>query len=84
MISGFIIYTNGSVTARTLNGGVTEGDTASPRTLLTKQERGAATDSSYDKEKAAMRTTLEWLSPSALTTHRFLKRSRVALPTLQT
>ncbi len=46
----FIIYTDGSATAGTLNGGagmvVTEGDPANPTTLLTKQQRGAAFTSS--------------------------------------
>ncbi len=48
----FIIYTDGSATAGTVNGGagmvVTEGDPANPTTLLTKQQRGAAFTSSYD------------------------------------
>ncbi len=43
---------------------VTEGDPANPRTLLTKQQRGAASTSSYDEEKAAMLMALEWFSPS--------------------
>ncbi len=64
----FIIYTDGSASAGTLNGGagmvVTEGDPANPTTLLTKQQRGAAFTSSYDQEKAAMRMALEWLLPS--------------------
>ncbi len=58
-----IIYTDGSATAGTLSRGagmvVTEGDLASPTTLLTKQQRGAAFTSSKDKEKAAMRMALE-------------------------
>ncbi len=64
----FILYTVGSATAGTLNGGagmvVTEGDPANPTTFLMKQQRGAAITSSYDEEKAAMRMALEWLSPS--------------------
>ncbi len=43
---------------------VTEGDTANPTTLLTRQQSGAAITSSYDEEKAALRIALEWLSPS--------------------
>ncbi len=43
---------------------VTEGYPANPTTILTKQQRGAAITSSYDKEKAALRMALEWLSPS--------------------
>ncbi len=35
---------------------VTAGYPANPTTLLTKQQRGAAVTSSYDEEKAAMRT----------------------------
>ncbi len=50
----FIIFTDGSATAGTLNGCagllVTEGDPANPTTLLTKQQRGAAITSSYDEE----------------------------------
>ncbi len=50
----FIIYTDGSATAGTLNGGagmeVTEGDPTNPTTLLTKQQRGAAITSSSDRE----------------------------------
>ncbi len=84
-----IIYTDGSATAGTLNGGagkvVTEGGPATPTTLLTKQQRGAAITSSYDEEKAAMRMALEWLLPShAAAANRFLKRFRAAPPTLQT
>ncbi len=64
MNARFILYTDGSATARTLNGGagmvVTEGDLANPSTLLTKQQRGAVFTSSYDEEKAV----LEWLLPS--------------------
>ncbi len=64
----FIIYTDGSTTAGTLNDGVgmvvTEEDPANPTTILTKQQRGAANTSSYDEEKAAMCMALEWLSPS--------------------
>ncbi len=63
----FIIYTDDSATAGTLNGGagmvVTEGDPANPTTLLT-QQRGAVITSSYDEEKVAMRMALQWLSPS--------------------
>ncbi len=43
---------------------VTEGDPANPTALLTKQQRRAASTSSYDEEKEAMRVALEWLLPS--------------------
>ncbi len=60
----FIIYTDGSATAGTLNCGagtvVTEEDPANLTTLLTKQQRGAAITSSYNEEKAAIRMALEW------------------------
>ncbi len=55
-------------TPGTLSGGtgmaVTEGDPANPTTLLTKQQRGSAINSSYDEEEAAMRMALECLLPS--------------------
>ncbi len=64
----FITYTVGSASALTLNGCagmvVTKGDPVNPTTLLTKQQRGAAFTSSYEKEKAAMCIVLEWLLPS--------------------
>ncbi len=64
----FIIYTDGSATAGTLNSGtgivVTERDPANPTTLLTKQQRGAAFTSSHVEEKVAMHMALEWLLPS--------------------
>ncbi len=45
---------------------VTEGDPASPTTLLTKQQRGAAFTSSYYEEKAAILKAIQ--SGSADTT----------------
>ncbi len=46
----FIIYSDGSATARTLNGGagmvVTEGDLANPTTLLTKQQHDEGKEAS--------------------------------------
>ncbi len=67
----FFFYNNGSATAGTLNGGagmvVTERDPANPTTLLTKQQRGTASTSSYDEEKEAKRMALQWLSPSHAT-----------------
>ncbi len=43
---------------------VTEGNSANPTTIRTKQQRGAAFILSYGEKKAAMYMALEWLLPS--------------------
>ena len=59
------IYTDGSATAGTADGGaamiVTTGDPEEPRVVASARMRGAAITSSYDEETAAMALALDWL-----------------------
>ncbi len=59
----FIIYTDDSATAGTLNDGtgmvVAEGDPANPEILISNQQHRPAFISSYVEEKTAMRMVVE-------------------------
>ncbi len=85
--TGVYMQTTGNMQAPMYTDGLTSAGPLTP--LFTKQQRRPANTSSYDEEKVAMRMVLEWLLPSqpwpsALIAISFLKRSRTALPTLQT
>ena len=63
--STITIYTDGSATGGTRNGGaaavVTRGDPANPEVLQTLQQRGRTQTSSYEEEFMAMEMALRWV-----------------------
>ena len=65
----FTIYTDGSATGGTRNGGaaavVTRGDPADPEVLHTLQQRGRTQTCSYEEEYEAMGMALRWVSEFA-------------------
>ena len=66
LMPSLVIYTDGSASAGTTDGGagvvVTQGDPASPVELQSIRVRGAPRTSSYEEEAAAMNAALAWIS----------------------
>ena len=60
------IYTDGSASAGTTNGGagvvITTGDPAAPNVVTTLQDRGAALTCSYEEERRAMQLAVDWIN----------------------
>ena len=63
--SGMVVYTDGSATAGTTNGGagvvITQGDPTEYAEIETIKKKGANKTSSYEEEVAAMSTACEWI-----------------------
>ena len=59
------IYTDGSASAGTTNGGagvvITTGDPAAPDVVATLQDRGAPLTCSYEEERRAMQLAVDWI-----------------------
>jgi ribonuclease HI len=62
----FNIYTDGSASAGTTDGGagvvITRGDPANPTIVTRLQERGATYTCSFEEEKRAMQMAMEWMA----------------------
>ena len=60
------IYTDGSASAGTINGGagvvITTGDPAAPDVVDTLYDRGAALTCSYEEERRAMQLAVDWIN----------------------